>query len=91
VAVWIVGFGAVPVFCTAACLRAHALSPDLSAAVNNSASNVGIGLGAAAGGAVFAAAGLPAVIVVAAAAFAVSALLVLLLRRAFPARVHHGA
>jgi predicted MFS family arabinose efflux permease len=91
VAVWIVGFGAVPVFCTAACLRARALSPDLSAAVNNSASNVGIGLGAAAGGAVFAAAGLPAVIVVAAAAFAVSALLVLLLRRAFPARVHHGA
>jgi predicted MFS family arabinose efflux permease len=91
VSVWIVGFGAIPVFCTAACLRARALSPDLSAAVNNSASNVGIGLGAAVGGVVFATAGVPAVIVVAAAAFAASAVLVVLLRAAFPARAEPAA
>lgn len=91
VAAWVVGFGAIPVFCTAACLRARSLSPDLSAAVNNSASNVGIGLGAAVGGAVFAAAGLPTLIVVAAAAFALAAVLVLLLRGGFPTRVAHRA
>ncbi|GAA4736032.1 MFS transporter [Amnibacterium soli] len=84
VSAWIVGFGAIPVFCTAACLRARALSPDLSSAVNNAASNVGIGLGAAVGGAVFAASGVPAVVVLAAASFALSALLVLVLRRGFP-------
>jgi predicted MFS family arabinose efflux permease len=83
-AFWLVGFGAIPVFCTAACLRAKALSPDLSSAVNNSASNVGIGLGAAVGGAVFAASGVPAVVVLAAAALAVAVLLVLLLRGGFP-------
>lgn len=88
---WVVGFGAIPVFCTAACLRAHALSSDLSAAVNNAASNAGIGLGAAVGGAVFAAAGIPAVIVLAAGAFLVAALLVLALRGAFPVRPPHRA
>jgi len=89
--VWVVGFGAIPVFCTAACLRAHALSSDLSAAVNNAASNAGIGLGAAVGGAVFAVAGVPAVIVLAAAAFLVAALLVVALRGAFPVRPPHRA
>jgi predicted MFS family arabinose efflux permease len=84
VAIWIVGFGAIPVFCTAACLRAKALSPDLSSAVNNSASNVGIGLGAAVGGGVFAAAGVPATVVLAAGALAVAVVLVLVLRGAFP-------
>ena len=91
VSLWVVGFGAIPVFCTAACLRARSLTPDLSAAVNNAASNVGIGLGAAIGGAVFAVAGVPAVVVVAAAAFAAAALLVVLLRGGFPARVQHDA
>ena len=86
VSAWLVGFGAIPVFCTAACLRARALSPDLSSAVNNSASNVGIGLGAAVGGAALAASGIPAVIVLAAASFGVAALLVLLLRGGFPSR-----
>jgi predicted MFS family arabinose efflux permease len=86
VGVWIVGFGAIPVFCTAACLRARAFSPDLSSAVNNSASNVGIGLGAALGGAVLAASGVPAVIVLAAASLGLAALLVLLLRGGFPSR-----
>ncbi|MBW4043341.1 MAG: MFS transporter [Acidobacteria bacterium] len=86
VSLWLVGFGAIPVFCTAACLRARSLSPDLSSAVNNSASNVGIGLGAAAGGAVLASSGIPAVVVLAAAALAVAVLLVLLLRRGFPSR-----
>jgi predicted MFS family arabinose efflux permease len=90
VSAWIVGFGAIPVFCTAACLRARALSPDLSAAVNNAASNVGIGLGAAVGGLVFATAGLSTVIVVAAASFAAAVVLVVMLRAAFPARVTHG-
>lgn len=82
---WLVAFGAIPVFCTAACLRTRALAPDLAAAVNNAASNVGIGLGAAVGGGVFALAGLPWVIGLAAVAFAGSAVLVLLLRHAFPA------
>jgi predicted MFS family arabinose efflux permease len=86
VSAWIVGFGAIPVFCTAACLRARALSPDLSSAVNNSASNVGIGLGAAVGGAVFAASGVPAIIVLAAGSFALAAVLVLVLRGGFPSR-----
>ena len=86
VSAWLVGFGAIPVFCTAACLRARSLSPDLSSAVNNSASNVGIGLGAAVGGAVLAASGIPAVVVLAAASFGVAALLVLLLRGGFPSR-----
>jgi predicted MFS family arabinose efflux permease len=86
VSLWLVGFGAIPVFCTAACLRARALSSDLSAAVNNSASNVGIGGGAAVGGVVFSVAGVPAVIVVAAAAFALAAVLVALLRGGFPVR-----
>jgi predicted MFS family arabinose efflux permease len=81
---WLVGFGAIPVFCTAACLRARALAPDLSSAVNNAASNAGIGLGAAVGGAVFAVAGVPAVVVLAAAALAVATLLVVLLRGGFP-------
>ena len=84
VSAWVVGFGAIPVFCTAACLRARALSPDLSSAVNNAASNVGIGLGAAVGGIAFAASGVPAVVVLAAASFALSALLVLVLRGGFP-------
>ena len=86
IGLWIVGFGAIPVFCTAACLRARATSPDLSSAVNNSASNVGIGLGAAVGGAVLAGSGLPATVVLAASAIALAALLVLLLRGAFPTR-----
>src|SRR5579875_60645 len=72
-AVWLVGFGAVPVFCTAACIRARTGSADVAAAVNNAASNVGIGLGAAAGGAVLALAGLPAVVVLSAASFAAAA------------------
>lgn len=84
VGAWLAGFGAIPVFCAAACLRARALSADLSAAVNNSASNVGIGLGAVVGGAVIGAAGVPAVIVLAAAAFVLSAVLVVVLRSAFP-------
>ncbi|MGN6445151.1 MFS transporter [Amnibacterium sp.] len=90
VSAWVVGFGAIPVFCTAACLRTRSLSPDLSAAVNNSASNVGIGLGAAVGGGVLAAAGLPALVVVSAAAFAAAAVLVLVLRASFPPRVEHA-
>jgi predicted MFS family arabinose efflux permease len=91
VAAWVVGFGAIPVFCTAACLRARSLTPDLSSAVNNAASNVGIGLGAAIGGAVLAASGLPTLVVVAAAAFALAAVLVLLLRSGFPTRVARSA
>jgi predicted MFS family arabinose efflux permease len=87
----VVGFGAIPVFCTAACLRARSLTPDLSSAVNNAASNVGIGLGAAIGGAVLAASGLPTLVVVAAAAFALAAVLVLLLRSGFPTRVAQSA
>jgi predicted MFS family arabinose efflux permease len=74
------------VFCTAACLRARALSPDLSSAVNNSAANVGIGLGAAVGGAAFAVSGVPAIVVLAAGSFALAAVLVLVLRRGFPSR-----
>lgn len=81
---WLVAFGAIPVFCTAACLRTRALAPDLAAAVNNAASNVGIGLGSALGGAVFAVAGIPSVVVVAAVAFALGALLVAVLRQGFP-------
>ncbi|MGT2426434.1 hypothetical protein [Amnibacterium kyonggiense] len=88
---WVVGFGAIPVFCTAASLRARSAGPDVSAAVNNAASNVGIGLGAAVGGIVFAVADVPAVVVVAAAAFALAAVLVLLLRRSFPSRLPDGA
>ena len=81
---WLVAFGAVPVFCTAACLRTRALAPDLAAAVNNSASNIGIALGSALGGTAFAIAGLPSVITLAALAFAASFVLVLLLRGGFP-------
>ncbi|MFD1720401.1 MFS transporter [Amnibacterium endophyticum] len=83
---WLVAFGAVPVFCTAASLRTRSLAPDLSAAVNNAASNVGIGLGAALGGLVFVLGGIGSVVLVAAVAFAVAAALVLLLRGGFPAR-----
>ncbi len=83
---WIVAFGAIPVFCTAACLRTRAVAPDLAAAVNNAASNLGIGLGSALGGAVFAVSGIPAVVVVAAGAFALAAVLVAVLRRGFPVR-----
>src|SRR5206468_3507931 len=83
---WLVGFGAIPVFCTAACLRTGAVSPDLASAVNNAASNVGIGLGAAVGGAVFAVGAVPAVAAVSAVAFAAAGVLVLVQRRAFPVR-----
>lgn len=55
--------------------------------MNNSASNVGIGLGAAVGGAVIGTAGVPAVIVLATAAFVLAAVLVVLLRGGFPSRV----
>lgn len=87
VSLWVVGFGAIPVFSTAACLRARALTSDLSAAVNNSASNVGIGAGAAIGGAVFAVSGVPAVIVLAGTALALAAVLVVVLREGFPSRL----
>jgi predicted MFS family arabinose efflux permease len=83
---WLVGFGAIPVFCTAACLRTDVISTDLASAVNNSASNLGIGLGAAVGGVVFSAAGTTGVIVVATLSFAAAAVLVLVLRVSFPSR-----
>lgn len=85
--VWAVGFGAIPIFCAAACIRTRALSPDLAAAVNNAASNVGIGGGAAVGGLLFAASGLPTVISVAAVCFVAAAALTLVLRSAFPSTV----
>ena len=83
---WVIGFGGIPVFCAAACIRSGVLSNDLAAAVNNSAANLGIGLGAAVGGLVFALVGTPGVITVAAASFAAAAVLTVLLRGSFPAR-----
>lgn len=83
-AAWGVAFGAVPTFCAAASLRVRVLTPDLSAAVNNAASNVGIGAGAAIGGGVVALGGVGAAIPVSAAGFALSFVLVVLLRRGFP-------
>lgn len=85
---WVVGFGGIPVFCAAACIRTGVVSNDLAAAVNNAASNLGIGLGAAVGGLVLALVGTTGLIAIATASFAAAAVLAILLRSAFPARAH---
>lgn len=85
-AAWVLGFGAVPVLFAAACIRTGSVSTEVAAAVNNSASNIGIGGGAAIGGVVLAGSGLSAVVATAAGCFAAAALLVLVLRPAFPSR-----
>jgi predicted MFS family arabinose efflux permease len=83
---WLVAFGAIPTFCTAAALRTRVVTPDLAAAVNNASANVGIGGGAALGAAAWAAGGPVGVVTLGAAGFAVAFGLVIALRRGFPAR-----
>ncbi|MFD4992279.1 hypothetical protein ACFWH7_01300 [Cellulosimicrobium cellulans] len=85
IGVWSAGFGAVaPVF-QAAAIRAHGASPDLTGALVNATSNVGIGGGAALGALVLARSGLDVVPFVGAGIVAVALVVVLVARRTFPA------
>lgn len=86
IGVWSAGFGAVaPVF-QAAAIRAHGASPDLTGALVNASSNVGIGGGAALGALVLARSGLDVVPFLGAGIVAGALVVVLVARRTFPAR-----
>jgi predicted MFS family arabinose efflux permease len=85
IGVWSAGFGAIaPVF-QAAAIRTHGASPDVTGALVNATSNVGIGGGAALGALVLARSGLDVVPYVGAGIAAVALIVVLVARRAFPA------
>ncbi len=86
VVVWGVAAGAFPTFFATASLRSQVLSPNLSAAVNNSVSNIGIGGGAAVGGLAYAVGGLPAAIGAGVLGFAAALAVVVLSRTGFPSR-----
>jgi predicted MFS family arabinose efflux permease len=87
IGVWSAGFGAIaPVFQSAA-IRTHGASPDLTGALVNATSNVGIGGGAALGALVLAGSGLDVVPFVGAAMILAALAVVLVARRAFPALV----
>ncbi|SFR70498.1 Predicted arabinose efflux permease, MFS family [Agromyces sp. CF514] len=81
---WAVGVGAVASSFQTAAIRTRGATPDVIGALVNATANVGIGGGAALGGAVLAGAGLGWVPFCGAALVLVGALVVLLARRAFP-------
>jgi predicted MFS family arabinose efflux permease len=90
-AVWNGAFGpAASVFQTAA-VRTDAVSADLAGAWINATSNIGIGAGAALGGAVLEGTGIRAVAWAAAGAVALAAVVVALAGEAFPRRTAEGA
>jgi predicted MFS family arabinose efflux permease len=83
--IWLAAFGAVPATFQAAALRAGGASPDVAGAFVNATSNLGIGVGAAVGSVVVAAAGEAALALSGAVIVAGAFVTVLVARRAFPA------
>ncbi|MBD8078425.1 MFS transporter [Cellulosimicrobium arenosum] len=83
-AVWSTGFGAAPSVLQTSAIRTHGASPDMTGALVNTTANIGIGGGAALGGAVLAGVGLGVVPFVGAALVAGALGVVLLARRTFP-------
>ncbi|MBD5784795.1 MFS transporter [Cellulosimicrobium terreum] len=83
-AVWSAGFGGVASVFQAAAIRTHGASPDVTGALVNTTSNIGIGGGAALGALVLAGPGLGVVPYVGAAIVASALVVVLVARRAFP-------
>ncbi|MET4156961.1 MFS transporter [Agromyces sp. PvR057] len=84
-ALWGAAFGAVASSFQTAAIRTRGATPDLIGALVNATANIGIGGGAALGGAVLAGVGLAWVPYCGAALVLAGALVVLLARRAFPA------
>lgn len=85
-AAWSVAFSAMPTFFATGSIRAAVLPPDLSGAVNNAVSNIGIGGGAALGGGLVALGGTSAATAVALGLFAVALVVVPFARTGFPSR-----
>ncbi|KQM82470.1 MFS transporter [Agromyces sp. Leaf222] len=83
-ALWGAAFGAVASSFQTAAIRTRGATPDLIGALVNATANIGIGGGAALGGAVLAGVGLDWVAYCGAALVLAGALVVLLARRAFP-------
>ncbi|MFF2371422.1 MFS transporter [Agromyces sp. NPDC058110] len=83
-ALWGAAFGAVASSFQTAAIRTRGANPDVIGALVNATANIGIGGGAALGGAVLAGAGLEWVSFCGAVLVLVGALVVLLARRAFP-------
>jgi predicted MFS family arabinose efflux permease len=81
---WSVAFGTMSTFFTVASLRTRSASSVVTAATNNSASNVGIALGAVVGGTIYQVLGVPAVAATSAGLLFVCLLAVFASKRAFP-------
>ena len=90
-AVWTSAFGAVPTLFQFAAVRSHAAAPETAGAWINASSNVGIGAGAAIGGALLSVVDLAVVAWVGAAVVALGLVVVLVAHHAFPgpAATHH--
>ncbi|MFD6090969.1 MFS transporter [Oerskovia sp. NPDC060338] len=86
-AVWGAGFGGVASIFQTAAIRTHGASPDVVGALVNSTANIGIGGGAALGGAVLAGYGAGWLPFVGAALVLVGLVVVVVARKAFPATV----
>ncbi|GII99759.1 putative MFS family arabinose efflux permease [Sediminihabitans luteus] len=84
--VWLAAFGAMPPVFQAAVIRSDGVSPDISGAFVNTTANLGIGVGAALGGAVLEASGASMLAWVGAGIVALALVLVLVAPRTFPAR-----
>lgn len=82
-AVWNMGFGPTPSLFQTAAVRTGVTSPDLAGAWTNATCNVGIAIGAAAGGVILDAAGITAVAWTGAGLLAVALAVVLAAPRAF--------
>jgi predicted MFS family arabinose efflux permease len=83
---WLAAFGALPATFQAAALRTRGAGADVVGAVVNSTANLGIGVGAAVGSVVVAAAGPAVLSLVGAGVVAVAHGVVLVARGAFPAQ-----
>ncbi|RFA10139.1 hypothetical protein B7R54_13655 [Subtercola boreus] len=81
---WVLTLGALPSLFMTSAIRTHGAPPDIVGAVINMASNIGITLGAALGGVVFASAGIGALPAVALVFVAIGFALMVLGRRGFP-------
>jgi len=86
-AVWGAGFGGVASIFQTATIRTHGASPDVVGALVNSTANIGIGGGAALGGAVLAGYGAGWLPFVGSALVLVGLVVVVVARKAFPATV----
>jgi predicted MFS family arabinose efflux permease len=84
---WSVTFGTMSTYFTVACLRTRSTSAVVTAAMNNSSSNVGIAAGALVGGVLYGGAGAQGVAIGSAICLLVCLVVVAVSKGAFPARV----